>query len=499
MSAARNITLPTGYAFVGAFDSIGTPTGAYGTAATIHLIGRIADGTEASSVNFTTDGAGIRSVYVRMEIDNVEPNWNGLFDGVQVTTLASASSSTPNPPSNALPTTHAWGDNEILWLSVTSWTGTTVTLSSHPASYTAVANEKITSQNPSLAVSYRNVAALSEDPGTFTLSASSTHTALTIAIRNNESFVPVNRLTRLDVEATYEAEPALRLSRLDTEATYEAYPALNLTQFVVEVAYIPAPWPFELDTLDAGIPVLGSPELLMTHEFELDDLSSGEPALGEPELSQTHNFVLDDLDSGTSTLDSPVLSQNHQFVLETISSGEPILGEPMMGQDNSFILDDLVTETPVLGEPELSQMHGFILDDLDSGTPTLESPELSQDHQFILETISSGVPILGEPRMGQDSFILDDLFTGTPVIGEPELNQNHGFILDDLLSGPPTLGSPEISQTHSFILDDLTSGVPRLRAPRLNAHLDGGGDCCDDCNTQIVKPIMVNIVKPILL
>jgi len=234
--ASNVVTPPAGFVPVGAPDPWGQ-LGQWQSTTGPWVFAKRTSGAETTPAVFTT-AASAFSTHVWMEVSNVSND--ALFDGIRITSATGASVN-PNPPVNALPGTYLWNDPDVLYLAATSWTTAATTFTSHPASYTAVASQKVAAQGTGIAVSRRDVSALSEDPGTFAITAISGWVALTIAIRSNDSFSTTERVTQLLEEVAYEAEPALRFTQLIEEVAYEAAPALQFTQLVLEVAYIQAP------------------------------------------------------------------------------------------------------------------------------------------------------------------------------------------------------------------------------------------------------------------
>jgi hypothetical protein len=92
------------------------------------------------------------------------------------------SSTAPDPPS-LMPT---WGAKDALYLAVTGWSEGTITASAFPASYTSTGQNGTGvagSEGVSIGWGFREVNAVSEDPGTFTLSSAANWISFTIAIR----------------------------------------------------------------------------------------------------------------------------------------------------------------------------------------------------------------------------------------------------------------------------------------------------------------------------
>ena len=104
--------------------------------------------------------------------------WNGTVPtDIATATLTTGTSSNPDPGS----VTPSWGALDTLWIAVErSAAGETV--SSYPANYTNGTYDFVAS-NIALATSRREINAATENPGTYTISASGTWYAVTIAVR----------------------------------------------------------------------------------------------------------------------------------------------------------------------------------------------------------------------------------------------------------------------------------------------------------------------------
>lgn len=140
---------------------------------------RIASGAHSGTETFTITG-GIEWMTGAM-IRIAAADWEGTSAGIEAASLANpaASNANPNPPS----LTPSWGSADTLWIAAASWDGTP-TYTSSPASYTALVDvDPANSGGASLAIAWRQNATATEDPGTFTISASEQWASFTLAIR----------------------------------------------------------------------------------------------------------------------------------------------------------------------------------------------------------------------------------------------------------------------------------------------------------------------------
>lgn len=230
------VTPPTGFETVGT-PNRHTPQGQWQSTAGPWVFAKRSNGTETTPAVFTTPSTQ-RSTHVWLELNNVAEDM--LFGGIAITS-ASSTGANPNPPANALPTTYGWNDSDVFYLAVTAWTTSNITFTSHPSTYTGIASEKVTSQATGIAVARKDVAALSEDPGTFALSGNSAWVALTIAIRNADNPIYPTAVTQLLGEVGYAADTKnVDITQWLSEVGYSADDkTTDITQFLVEVAYVP--------------------------------------------------------------------------------------------------------------------------------------------------------------------------------------------------------------------------------------------------------------------
>lgn len=121
---------------------------------------KVASGSEGASVTVTWS----RAVTIAAVAFQVSGYTGTPVDG----TLATGSSTAPNPPS----LTSGFGSVDTLWLAIAGDMGGSLP-SAIPANYSSVGTSTGTGPNPEsyLAVASRNLNASSEDPGTFTISS----------------------------------------------------------------------------------------------------------------------------------------------------------------------------------------------------------------------------------------------------------------------------------------------------------------------------------------
>lgn len=138
---------------------------------------RFADGGEGSTITITT-GATEQSNHISFRITGAHASEVPAF----ASTRPGSSSANPNPPSL---NPANWDVEDTLWIALAAWDGSP-TGTGYPTDYTS---NQITVQNPvgsgsaGIIVATRELAAASEDPGTFTMSASEQWAAATIAVR----------------------------------------------------------------------------------------------------------------------------------------------------------------------------------------------------------------------------------------------------------------------------------------------------------------------------
>jgi hypothetical protein len=227
--------------------------------------------------------------------------------------------------------------------------------------------------------------------------------------------------------------------------------------------------PCTADSLLAGTPVLGTPDIGQEHVLSTGTLVAGTPVLGTPDIGQEHVLGADDLDAGTPVLGTPTVAEGHVLTADDLLAGTPVLGTPDIGQEHALAADDLDAGTPVLGTPDIGQVHALTATDLVAGTPVLGTPECEEGvHACQADDLLAGTPVLGTPDIGQTHVLVAvSLVAGTPVLGTPELAEGqHALSADDLLAGTPVLGTPALGVEGvvvSALLWTVLVGVPISR------------------------------------
>lgn len=138
---------------------------------------RVADGSEGATVTLTTSSGRV-SAHVTMRIAGADP---GTPPEAAIT--SGSSSTTPDPPS----LTPSWGAKRSVWIAVAGNAGAVITQSAQPSGY---GNPQTSSANGSTAGTRVNTftadkidTVSSDDPSTFTVSASATWLAATVAVK----------------------------------------------------------------------------------------------------------------------------------------------------------------------------------------------------------------------------------------------------------------------------------------------------------------------------
>lgn len=137
---------------------------------------RIADGSEdGTTVDFVTsaDEAASAQVY-RIS------GWHGTT-APEIGTPATGSSAAPDPSS----TTPSWGAADTLWIATAGWNRDR-TVSAYPTNYTGNNTDTVSGAGAGgvgVGSATRDLNATSDDPGTFTISASDPWISYTIAVR----------------------------------------------------------------------------------------------------------------------------------------------------------------------------------------------------------------------------------------------------------------------------------------------------------------------------
>ena len=165
------------------WTAIPNVSGAVGPSRTAGLEGyyRVADGSEGSTISVTTDSTeATRSVTYRIT------GYSGTPEGAGFSPPTSGNNS-PNPPSLA----PSWGASDTLWIAVCANDGSP-TVTGIPTNYTdGLHSQSTNSGHCSVGTARREALTGTEDPGTFTISASEQWRAATVAIQPT-AVVPVD-------------------------------------------------------------------------------------------------------------------------------------------------------------------------------------------------------------------------------------------------------------------------------------------------------------------
>lgn len=133
---------------------------------------RVADGTEGSSVTMTSSNS-TNSGYMSLRISNS----NNQLERTPQASEITGTSTNPNPPSLS----PSWGAEDYLWIAYTCINDDN-TFSVYPTDYSN-GDYQFGGTSKTIAYATRQLNASSEDPGTFTMSASDAWSAITIAVR----------------------------------------------------------------------------------------------------------------------------------------------------------------------------------------------------------------------------------------------------------------------------------------------------------------------------
>jgi hypothetical protein len=166
---SATVTTPAGWTLLS--------TGARGTAARGSVYGKVAVGNEdATNVNFVTSASeqGAAQVY-RVT------GWSGDISGVAADVVdPGAATANPDPPS----LTTGWGATNTLWLAYSAGSRYAA-VTTYPTNYTngVISIGGTDTTGASVASARRNLAAATENPGSFTMSTSQDGVAFTIAVQ----------------------------------------------------------------------------------------------------------------------------------------------------------------------------------------------------------------------------------------------------------------------------------------------------------------------------
>lgn len=167
MDGNTSITWPAGWSI------LATDTNAGGDG-TLSVAYRIADGSEGSSISVTTAASEAGS-YICWRVTG----WHGTTPP-EAGTPATGTSTTPDPPS----VTASWGSADNLFIAVTVWGSSSTNISGYPTNYSVsqMTDGASNSNIGAIALAGRELAAASDDPGTFSI-ISTAWVANTIVVR----------------------------------------------------------------------------------------------------------------------------------------------------------------------------------------------------------------------------------------------------------------------------------------------------------------------------
>ncbi len=141
-----------------------------GSANTFAIIYKLADGNEGTTITVTTS-ASEATAHLSYRI-------RGAVD-ITISNSATGSSTTPNPGTLA----HGWGSLPVLWLASCGWDANK-TCTGYPAGYSGGMYARYNSTSGcGVATAYKSATAETEDAGTFTISATDTWVAYTVALK----------------------------------------------------------------------------------------------------------------------------------------------------------------------------------------------------------------------------------------------------------------------------------------------------------------------------
>lgn len=143
------------------------------------VYGKIATGSEGSSISATTSSSNAGAFIVQ----RISNNSGGLVAGTDYTVAVASAATTanPNPPS----VTAGWGSDDNLFIAACCVRGDNDTVTAYPTNYTG--EQRVTTNGggggATVGVAVRQLTSATDDPDTFTLSASEYGRAYTIVIR----------------------------------------------------------------------------------------------------------------------------------------------------------------------------------------------------------------------------------------------------------------------------------------------------------------------------
>lgn len=184
-STSHNISLPASIAagdlliiFItsSAATSVASATGwtsLYSTSLNLSIRGyclyKIADGSEGSSVTV--------SFTVTCSVAWTSYRISGYASAPEVGTSATGTSTTPDPPS----LTPSWGSDDTLWIAAAHCNNVTADLTA-PTNYGSIV-QAVNGGGKSAGTAQRNLAAASDDPGTFANASNNDWVANVVAVR----------------------------------------------------------------------------------------------------------------------------------------------------------------------------------------------------------------------------------------------------------------------------------------------------------------------------
>jgi len=231
----------------------------------VNVYAKVSDGTE-TGVTFTT--ASTLASWAIFEVSDWSGNLSsGFVDGKPLDRggllgtfiPGGGTSTTPNPP-NLNPAIYEWADTDTLWIALFLLTQGNRTVSAIPTNYTDLGYAGAgTTSGVAIGAAYRQLNASSEDPGPWTISASTDWGAWTFGIRSADSPSHPTDITQFLSEVGYSAEDkTVDITQFLSEVGYSAntknvditqylsevgYSAddktVDVTQFLIEVAYVP--------------------------------------------------------------------------------------------------------------------------------------------------------------------------------------------------------------------------------------------------------------------
>lgn len=375
-STSTAITMPSGVTsgdlLVVMFGVDGVPTvthtgtgwtqyGEPGSQAGGYAFVKIADGADTLTVNYSV--AEVTGYYVYR------------ITGAHASTVPEADSdigSTANPDSpNLAP---SWGAEDTMWISFFSLDDGTKTLSSYPTNYADNQNTLAgTTAGVRLGIATRNLNASSENPGSFTVSASDSWVALTIAVRpaaggggspqdlTPSLFTNTQTFYAPTVTATYSLLPGL----LDSQPSFFA-PAVTVGAVDLAPSLLTNSQTFYAPTvsLDGAAQNL-DPPLLDASASIFAPVVSSSYGLSPWLLTNGQTFYAPAVSVGAVTLSPPLLTNSQTFYAATITGGAVITRAQGLRKTRYV---------PGRVPSELKELARFLQSEIERITDGLESP-----------------------------------------------------------------------------------------------------------------------------